>query len=195
MPDEAFWENFFDADRLVDLLVVDGAGQGDVAEFGSGYGTFTIPAARRISGKVYGFDIEQELIALIEGKCKRLGIGNVRLETRDFVEQGTGLPAGSIVHVMIYNLLHIENPVGLLTEAFRILEPGGIASVIHWRCDIPTPRGPSPDIRPKPEQCIQWGIQAGFQHKETMDISEAAPYHYGLWFYKATNPNNQEAEE
>jgi ubiquinone/menaquinone biosynthesis C-methylase UbiE len=34
----------------------------NVADFGFGYGTFTIPAAKIISGKIYAFDIEPEMI-------------------------------------------------------------------------------------------------------------------------------------
>lgn len=186
MPDEDDWDVFFDPARVVDMLIpIDVIGQGDVAEFGTGYGTFTLPVAARISGVVHGFDIEPELVAFVQAKCKRLAVSNVHVAVRDFVLQGTGLPDASVAHVMIYNILHIEEPVGLLQEAFRILAPGGCASVIHWRRDIPTPRGPSMDIRPSPEQCTQWGRQAGFRQAEAVDISVAAPYHYGIRLYIA----------
>lgn len=80
---------------------------------------------------------------------------------RDFAADGTDLPDGAAVHAMLFNLLHIENPVGLLREALRVLGPGGSASVIHWRSDIETPRGPSPAIRPSPERCARWAEEAG----------------------------------
>ena len=184
MPDEDCWSSFFDADGLVDLLVSPASTQGDIVEMGTGYGTFTIPTARRITGTLHGFDIEPELIELVRERCHQLGIENVQLETRDFVIEGTGLPDASVAHVMIYNLLHIEHPVELLKEAFRILKPGGSVSVIHWRRDIPTPRGPSMDIRPSPEQCAQWGSQAGFHKIKTEDITAAAPYHFGMILHK-----------
>ncbi len=180
MPDEAYWDSFFDADRLVEILVSPHARQGDVVEFGSGYGTFTISVAKKILGIIYGFDIENDLIALVAKKCERLGLENVRLETRDFVDHGTGLPDSSIEHVMIFNILHIEHPVVLLKEAFRILKPGATASVIHWRCDIVTPRGPSMEIRPSPEQCMAWAQAAGFTRQNKIDISACCPYHFGL---------------
>jgi len=184
MPDEDYWGSFFDADCLIDTLVASRVDQGDVAEFGSGYGTFTIPTAKNISGIVHGFDIEADLVALVDEKCNRLGLQNVRLETRDFVENGTGLPEGSVAHVMIYNLLHIEHPVALLKEALRILKPGGIASVIHWRRDIPTPRGPSMEIRPSPGECQAWAEAAGFTRQEQIDISACCPYHFGILLIK-----------
>ena len=38
-------------------------GVGDVAEFGCGYGTFTIPAGPRSRGTVYAYDIDPEMVA------------------------------------------------------------------------------------------------------------------------------------
>lgn len=184
MPDEDCWASFFDAGTLVDMLISSRIDQGDVAEFGSGYGTFTVPTAKVISGVLHGFDIEAELVALVDEKCNRLGLRNVRLETRDFSENGTGLPDESVAHVMIYNLLHIEHPAELLKEALRILEPGGMASVIHWRRDIPTPRGPAMEIRPSPGECQAWAEAAGFMQHERIDISTCCPYHFGLLLIK-----------
>jgi len=51
MPDEAFWETLFDVDLILDRLEIDKR-LGDVLEMGCGYGTFTLPVARRISGLV-----------------------------------------------------------------------------------------------------------------------------------------------
>ncbi len=127
--------------------------QGDVVEFGSGYGTFTIPAAKYSTNMVSAFDIESDLIERLQQKTKEQSITNTHAEVRDFVADGTGLEAETQSHTMIFNLLHLENPVELLKEAHRVLGIGGKLSVIHWRSDIPTPRGTSLKIRPTPEQC------------------------------------------
>lgn len=185
MPEEEFWSRFFDVDGLIDTLVTNHVDQGDVAEFGSGYGTFTIPTAQKVSGVVHGFEIEADLVAFLDVRLKRLNLQNVRLKQRDLIENGTGLPDGSMEHVMIYNLLHIEHPVELLTEAHRILRPSGTISVIHWRRDIPTPRGPSMEIRPSPEQCITWAKAAGFARQEQIDIAAFCPYHFGIQMIKS----------
>jgi len=180
MPDETYWQTFFDADCIVEKMECVKEKKESIAEFGSGYGTFTFAAARRTSGVVHAFDIEPDLVALVQSKALDAGLSNVRAEVRNFVAHGTGLTSGSIDHAMLYNLLHIENPIQLLKEAFRILRPGGIVSVIHWKYDPSTPRGPSMNIRPRPEQCRAWAEAAGFTFIRDQDLSECCKYHYGL---------------
>jgi hypothetical protein len=84
---------------------------------------------------------------------------------------------------LLFNILHLEEPMTLMREAFRILIPGGRLAVIHWNYDPATPRGPSMDIRPRPEQCIEWGKKAGFIFEESGRF-DLKPYHYGLLFRK-----------
>lgn len=186
MPETDFWQSFFDAEQLLTILIPQNT-EGIVVEFGSGYGTFTIPAARLFSAQIIGLDIENELINQVRENAHNQGIHNIELRCRDFVENGTGLEDNSVNHVMLYNILHIEHPQGLLTEAFRILAPGGTLSVIHWRADIKTPRGPSLDIRPTPDQCIGWAQATGFSQPDVRNISNAAPYHFGLLLTKPFN--------
>src|SRR5579885_1451544 len=136
---------------------------GDVVEFGCGYGTFTLPAARRMTGRVYALDIEPAMVTATCRKATEAGLTNVSARVRDFVAEGTGLADGSVGYALLFNTLHIEDPVGLLREACRVLAPGGLAVVIHWRADIETPRGPPPAIRPTPAQCRGWGDAAGLE--------------------------------
>ncbi len=180
MPEERQWQSFYDADCIVEKLECAKESKENIVEFGSGYGTFTFPAAHRTSGMVHTFDIESDLIALIQHRAEEAGILNVRAEVRDFVAQGSGLPNGSMDHAMVYNLLHLEDPIRLLKEAFRILKPGGVISIMHWKCDSSTPRGPSMDIRPRPGQCRAWAEAAGFLFLRDQDLSECCQFHYGL---------------
>ncbi len=182
MPDEDIWDNFFGPKKILTTFRI-GEKTGDVVELGSGYGTFTIPAARLISGTVFALDIEPDLIELVKGKCKSEKVINVRLSLRDFVGTGTGLPDSSMEAALLFNILHHEEPVALLSEAFRVLKPDGIAAVIHWNYDPTTPRGPVMDIRPRPEQCIEWAKLAGFAFNKRNRF-DLKPYHYGLLFRK-----------
>jgi ubiquinone/menaquinone biosynthesis C-methylase UbiE len=95
------------------------------------HGTFTIAAATRTRGTVFALDLEPDMIATTESKARAAGLTNVRLLLRDFVAEGTGLPDDSVGYAMLCNILHAENPVGLLREAWRVLRPGGKVGVIH----------------------------------------------------------------
>ena len=57
MPEREMWEGFFDSRKILATLGINKQTT-DVAEFGCGYGTFTIPAAKIIKGKIYAFDIQ-----------------------------------------------------------------------------------------------------------------------------------------
>lgn len=180
MPDEVLWSSFFDGDAALVALWGAGPVRGDVVEFGCGYGTFTLPAARRTDGIVTALDIEPEMVANVRKQAAERNLTNIRAEVRDFVANGTGLADASQRHAMIFNLLHLEDPVSLLREALRTLQPGGTLAVIHWRSDIPTPRGPSLSIRPRPEQCAAWIVQAGFSSIAAVDLQPSCPCHFGL---------------
>ena len=176
MPEREMWEKFFNAQKILATLGVDKQIM-DIAEFGCGYGTFTIPAAKIIKGKIYAFDIEPDMIRMTDEEAKKQGLSNVQSVLRDFMTEGSGLPDESLDYAMLFNILHLENPTVLLREAYQILDKEGKLGIIHWNYDPATPRGPSMDIRPKPEQCIAWAKEAGFTDPERHDLK---PYHYGI---------------
>ncbi len=180
MPAEEMWSSFFNVELALDQLM--GVGQliGDLTEFGCGYGTFTLPTAHRVEGFIHAMDIDLSMVNCVQAKARSSAIGNICAVQRDFVASGSGRPDLSQAHVMVYNLLHLENPVDLLKESHRILKPDGKLSVIHWRRDIPTPRGPNLAIRPSPNQCRDWMIEAGFKEVTSVDLRASCPYHFGL---------------
>ena len=90
MPKEEEWNTFFDPNKVLKLLGLNSSVV-DVADFGCGYGTFTIPAARMIAGKIFALDIEPEMIETVVQKAKALSLGNVEAFLRDFMSKGSGL--------------------------------------------------------------------------------------------------------
>jgi len=176
MPQEEEWAKFFNPHKTLKLLGLNSSTR-DVADFGCGYGTFTIPAAQIILGEIYAFDIEPEMIDTVKQKAKMLNLRNVIASVRDFLKEGSGLKNASIDYVFLFNILHLENPKSLLSEAYRILKPGGRVGIIHWNYDPTTPRGPPMAIRPKPEQSRLWAESVGFVFEQKFDLK---PYHYGL---------------
>lgn len=180
MPEEAMWREFFNADAILRTLRL-GPSCGDVVEFGCGYGTFTLPAARIVGGSVHALDIEPDMVAATRSEAQAEGLQNVQVHQRDFISEGTGLPAASVDYAMLFNILHAECPERLLEECRRVLRRGGHLGIVHWNYDPATPRGPSMPIRPQPEQCLQWTKQAGFQMLAP-GIVDLPPYHYGIVF-------------
>lgn len=57
MPALEQWESYFDIVAILESLGCRDL-SGDAVEFGCGYGTFTIPLARRIQGTVFALDID-----------------------------------------------------------------------------------------------------------------------------------------
>lgn len=178
MPDEKLWESFFDPNTVLTRLGLGQEARG-VVEFGCGYGTFTLAAARLAQGPIFAFDIEADLVGLVRRKAQQTGLQNIVCEVRDFVERGTGLADSVADYAMLFNILHAERPEVLLREAWRVLLTGGRLGIIHWNYDPSTPRGPSMSIRPRPEQCQVWAEAAGFRLLPP-GIVNLPPYHYGL---------------
>ena len=177
MPDEQMWEGFFDTDAILDGLGICDL-SGNIVDLGCGYGTFSLPAARKNKGIIYAIDIEKEMIEAVQTKASEAGLRNILPLQRDFMMEGSSLPDDRCEYVMLFNILHAEQPLKILAEAKRILTPGGRAGIIHWNYDPTTPRGPSLDIRPRPEQCQEWIKAAGFELiKPNINFQ---PFHYGM---------------
>jgi SAM-dependent methyltransferase len=170
MPEEAYWESLFDVPLVLSRLGIDACH--DVAELGCGYGTFSVPIAKAISGTLYTFDIDPAMLARMQERAAGL---RIVCELRDVVQHGFGVKVDA---VLLFNVLHCENPVRLLRHAASALSVGGLVLVIHWRYGE-TPRGPSLDIRPQPDQVIAWGREAGLSSGDVIDLP---PWHYGLKF-------------
>jgi SAM-dependent methyltransferase len=177
MPSEAMWQTFFSPAETLEALSLR-RDMANVVEFGCGYGTFTIPAALITTGNIHSFDIEQSMIEETRHKAEAAKCLNVNLYLRDFVADGTGLADSFADYVMLFNLLHAKRPEQLLQESFRILTSDGLLAIMHWNYNQETPRGPSMDIRPRPEDCVRWAHEAGFTIR-TAHV-DLPPYHYGI---------------
>jgi len=182
MPEPEYWESLFEIDGVLAGLGIDDR-INDAVEVGCGYGTFTVPVAKRIRGTLHSFDIEPAMIAATRDRLERAGVANVALRERDVIADGFGLPLRSMDAVLLFNILHTEDPVALLQSSAGLLRSGGRVLVIHWRSDVKTPRGPDLSIRPKPDQIIAWANHTG---SLTADSSARMlpPWHFGLTLHR-----------
>jgi len=182
MPPEGYWESLMDVPGILNAFGF-GPSTRNVAELGCGYGTFTLPLASRVSGSVHAIDIDSDMVARTTARALTAGVLNVRAKKRDLLREGFGVPPGSCDAVLLFNILHGEEPVELLQAATEALRRGGLIAVIHWRTDLETPRGPSADIRPTPAQILKWSAAAG-----SLDALGPSfllpPWHYGLKLVK-----------
>ncbi len=112
-------------------------------------------------------------------RARDAGLGNVAVERRDVLTDGFGLPAGSQDACLLFNILHHDDPVGLLALAAEVVRPGGRVLVIHWRHDASTPRGPDLSIRPRPEEIGEWAAATGVLGVDG-GVIDLPPWHYGL---------------
>jgi len=179
MPDEAYWNSLFDIAGIVAWLP---ARVMDVAEIGCGYGSFTLPLAQKISGKLYAFDIDTAMLEIAQNNARKAGLGNVLFSRRDVLEEGTGLAAESVDLVLLFNILHFSERRLLLAEAARVLKKGGVLAIIHWRKDIPTPRGPTVVLRPDQAQILAAASGLSLAMQGSSEL--LPPYHWGMQLRK-----------
>src|SRR5688572_1119718 len=171
MPDEAYWESLFDVPLILSRMGIENCH--DVAELGCGYGTFTVPVAKAINGTLYTFDVDPAMLARTR---ERLAGLPVVLERRDVMRFGFDVHVDC---VLLFNILHCEQPVDLLRHAANALNDGGQVLVIHWRYGD-TPRGPSLDIRPRPDQIMDWAREADLE--AVGGVVDLPPWHFGIRF-------------
>jgi len=182
MPGEGIWSSFFSPIKSLQQLGF-ALKHGDVVDMGCGNGTYSVAAAQLTSGLVHALDLDPDMINATATNAQRSGLNNIRATQRDFLSEGTGLPETSVGYAMLFNVLHAQDPLTLLREALRTLEPGGVVAIMHWKHEQ-TPRGPALSIRPRPEQCATWLADAGFA--SVSPVIDLPPFHYGLF---ATKPD------
>ena len=183
MPNEPHWETLFDVELILDRLGVDHQLR-DVVELGCGYGTFSLPVARRVAGTLHTYDIDPGMVIRTRQRAAEVRLSNIVCEQRDVIADGFGVADESQDACLLFNILHCEHPMGLLLQAAHVVRPGGAVLVIHWRSDVTTPRGPSLDIRPTPGRILKWAAESGLLAANG-PVLNLRPWHYGIQLVKS----------
>lgn len=183
MPSEQMWDTFFNPNEVLNKMGIDQHTR-TLIDVGCGYGTFLFPIAERIGTKAIGIDIDPEMIEVCRNKIKDWDSSKIELIHGDISTDNTLKELikhkGEIDYITLFNILHCEEPAVLLKNIYNLLEDNGRIGITHWKYEK-TPRGPSMEIRPKPEMIINWASNAGFTLEKQVDLP---PYHYGLVFKK-----------
>ncbi|HUQ97900.1 MAG TPA: arsenite methyltransferase [Gemmatimonadaceae bacterium] len=175
-----------------------------VLDLGSGGGIDVLLSARRVgpSGKVYGLDMTDEMLALARDNQRKAGVQNIEFLKGDI--QAIPLPSNSVDVVISNCVINLApDKAEVLTEAFRVLRPGGRFAV----SDVVARGRISPALRTDMEAwvgCIAGALDeeeytammraAGFEdvHLETWRVYDrVAPETEGQFasaFIKGTKP-------
>ena len=132
-----------------------------VLDLGSGGGIDVLLSARRVgsSGKVYGLDMTDEMLALARDNQRTAGVKNVEFLKGDI--QAIPLPSQSVDVVISNCVINLApDKSAVLAEAFRVLKPGGRFAV----SDVVVRGEVSPEVRRNMELwvgCIAGALEQG----------------------------------
>jgi ubiquinone/menaquinone biosynthesis C-methylase UbiE len=153
-----------------------------VADFGAGTGFYSKAISSRVghSGKVYAIEVQKDLVKKFEADIKRLGINNIECIWGDIERYGgTKLADDSVDVVIISNVLfQVEDKIGIIDEAKRVLRKGGKVLLIDWNDSYKGIGSSSKNIMSE-SKSRELFEKKGFRFEENISTSI---HHYGIIF-------------
>jgi ubiquinone/menaquinone biosynthesis C-methylase UbiE len=147
------------------------------ADLGCGSGFFTIPLSRRVK-KVYGIDVQKEMLEFLRQKIKKQGIENIT--TLFSKENEIPLEDETLDLVITANTIHeFSEKEKMILEMRRVLRQDGKAAIIDFKKKA-TGFGPPVSIRLSKDQAMHLFEKNGFTVVKSKDLT----YHYLIVFQK-----------
>ena len=142
-----------------------------VADLGCGSGYFAVPISREVK-KVYGIDVQREMLDFFEQKIQSQKIGNIELLLSK--DDKIPLEDGSVDLLITVNTLHeFRDKDKIIGEMRRVLRDEGNAVVIDFKKED-TGFGPPVAIRVSKDQSRQLFEERGFTFVKSHELL----YHY-----------------
>ncbi|KPV45580.1 class I SAM-dependent methyltransferase [Alicyclobacillus ferrooxydans] len=136
-------------------------GDANFADVGCGPGYFTIPLAKRTTGKVYALDVSSEMLNVLTERVQEANVTNVE-NVLSNAEQ-IALPDHSVDGVLCSLVLHeVDDLKQTLSEFRRVLRPGGKMLLIEWE-KKQMEMGPPVEIRISSDELLEYVGAAGLQ--------------------------------
>jgi ubiquinone/menaquinone biosynthesis C-methylase UbiE len=153
-----------------------------VADIGSGSGYFTLRFAAAVGdgGRVYGVDIDPEMIRHLNRRVRDAGVRNVQTVLSE--PDDPLLPDGSIDRFVIVDTWHhIDKQPEYLALMTKMLKPGGQVVMIDFQ-KRELPVGPPPEMKIAREDLVRQMETGGFRLATEHTF---LPYQYFLVFAAA----------
>ena len=154
-----------------------------VADIGCGTGYYARKIAPLVGpeGKVYGVDIQPEMLDMMMEYCDKEKIGNVIPVLGD--TDDPHLPKGRIDWMILADVYHeFQAPQVMLARMREGLKPGGKVALLEYRLKGTTAAHIKPEHRMSVEQVLHEWTPAGF---ELVDLHEYLPSQH-LFIFKKT---------
>jgi len=165
-----------------ELKLGSGAMVGDLGCGGAAY--FTLAAAKIVGdrGQVYAVDVLKTVLSSVEGKARMHSLYNIKTIWSNLEVVGaTNIPAQSLDDVLLVNILfQSKKHEEIITEAARLLRPGGKLLIIDWD-QAEGPFGPGTNDRVDQQEVREIAGRLKLAEESSF---KAGQYHFGLIFSK-----------
>ncbi len=152
-----------------------------IADIGSGTGYFSVRLARAApDGKVFGLDIEADMVRYLNERAAREKLGNLRSLQAKVDDPSLPEPVDLVLLCDVYH--HLGNRQAWLGKLAKQLAPGARVAIVDFRMDD-IPVGPPKEMRVAPEVMVTELQQAGFTLQSRDD--KLLPYQHLLVFTAA----------
>lgn len=153
-----------------------------VADLGAGSGFYVKALSKKVgtSGRVYAVEVQKDMVKRLESEMKAAHLSNVVCVWGDIEKVGGTKIADESVHAVILSnvLFQVEDKLGLIDEAKRIVKKGGKVLLVDWM-DSYGGMGPAVHHVVTKERAEELFTKRGFITSEVISVLD---HHYGIIF-------------